>query len=70
MVLPDPADKPPTTPVDDTVTALLLLLQLPPTVISLNDMVEPEHTLPIPVIGAGSELTVTGYTAALHAVVT
>ncbi len=36
-----------------------LLLQVPEGVISPNVVVSPEHTLNIPVIGAGSGLTVT-----------
>ena len=41
-------------------TRLLLVLHAPPVVASANVTVNPWHTLSIPVIPAGSGLTVTG----------
>jgi hypothetical protein len=54
---------PPATPVTTLLvpmvaSAVLLLLHTPPVVVSLNVVVRPTHTVAIPVIGAGSGLTV------------
>ena len=46
-------------PVPTVAIALLLLLHEPPGVISINVIVLPIHTLPGPVIGAGTVFTVT-----------
>ena len=55
-----PADTPVTTPVVEPTVAnpVLLLLQVPPPVISLNIVVEPVQTLAVPVMAAGNGLTV------------
>lgn len=55
-----PADEPAvTTPLASTLaTDGLLLLQVPPEVASLNELVPPAHTLSVPVIAAGAELIV------------
>ena len=39
--------------------AVLLLLHIPPVVVLLNDIVEPTHTLPLPVIAATTGLAFT-----------
>ena len=56
-----PADTPVTTPVPEPTVALLvlLLLQVPPVVASVNAVVKPAHTLVVPVIEAGNGFTVT-----------
>jgi hypothetical protein len=56
-----PADIPVTTPVVAPMVAIagLLLLQVAPTVVVLNVVVLPTHTLVVPVIGPGNGLTVT-----------
>ena len=48
-----------TTPVDPTVTLLLLLLHVPPAVASERAFVNPWHTGLVPLIGAGEGFTVT-----------
>jgi hypothetical protein len=53
-----PADVPVTIPVVP-ILALPVLLQVPPPVPSVKDVVDPEHTLIVPVIGAGTPLAVT-----------
>jgi hypothetical protein len=46
-----PEETPVTTPPDDTVaTPVLLLLHVPPVVASLNVVVEPIHSVAVPVI--------------------
>lgn len=51
---------PVTTPVVDPIEALaLLLLHVPPVVASLRAVVLPMHTFVVPVMAAGSALTVT-----------
>jgi hypothetical protein len=59
IVAVPPVPNPVTTPVPDTVaTEVLLLLQVPaPT--SFKEVVDPEHTVAVPVIAAGKGLTVT-----------
>ena len=57
-------DAPPVTPVTTppaviVATAGVALLHVPPAVALLNVVVEPAHTLVIPVIAAGNGLTVT-----------
>ncbi len=55
-----PVVTPPTTPDELTVaTAVALLLHVPPVVVSRSVVVAPWHTLAVPVIKAGSGLTVT-----------
>ena len=57
---------PPLTPLTIPVTdptvaiAVLLLLQVPPVVVSLKVVVAPGHVLGTPVIGPGDGFTVTG----------
>ena len=53
------------TPVADPIvaTAVLLLLHVPPSDPSLNDVVTPAHTLVVPAIDAGIGLTVIGVAA-------
>ena len=55
-----PAETPVTTPVDEptVASAVLLLLQVPPVVASLNVEELPAQTRPAPVIAAGVGLTV------------
>ena len=56
-----PADTPVTTPVVLTVaSAVLLLDQIPPAILSVSKDVEPAHTVEEPLIELGVELTVTG----------
>ena len=56
-----PADTPETIPIPLTVAKLvLLLLQVPPVDASVKAVVKPAQTLAVPVIAAGSGLTVTG----------
>ena len=38
--------------------AVLLLLQVPPAILSLNVVVNPRHTLGVPIIGGGNGSTV------------
>ena len=56
-----PATPPVTTPVDDPIAAIvvLLLLQVPVVVASVNVVVRPEHTDNVPEIPAGEALMVT-----------
>ena len=56
-----PADTPITRPVDEPIvaTGVMLLLQVPPVVASLSKVVAPTHTLAVPVIAGGPEVTVT-----------
>ena len=56
-----PADTPVTTPVDEltVATAGVALLQVPPAVALLNVVVDPAHSVRVPVIAAGRGLTVT-----------
>ena len=56
-----PDDTPDTTPDDTSIVAVdvLLLLQVPPVVASLSVVVDPAHTLVVPVIGVVDEFTVT-----------
>jgi hypothetical protein len=55
-----PGDAPPARPVELTVaTVVLLLLQVPPGVMSLNKEVAPVHTLVMPVMPAVDGTTVT-----------
>ena len=55
-----PADTPVTTPVDEPIVAVpvLLLLQVPPAVASAKVMVEPMFTVAVPVIAAGEAFIV------------
>jgi hypothetical protein len=54
-----PADNPDTTPADDTVATLgILLLHVPPAIGSVNDVVLPMHIEALPEIAAGDALTV------------
>ena len=57
-----PPEIPATTPVLEPTVAcnVLLLLQKPPVVISVNVTVDPTHTTGVPPIGAGFGFTVTG----------
>ena len=56
-----PALMPVTTPVPDTTVAIavLLLLHVPPPVALANVVVEPSHTLAVPVFAAGPDVTFT-----------
>lgn len=56
-----PAATPVNTPLVEPIvpTAILLLLQLPPVIPSINVIVLPEHTVVGPVIGPGAGFTVT-----------
>ena len=60
-----PADTPVTVPEAEPMvaTAVLVLLQVPPEVASLNVVVKPTHTVEVPEIAAGKGLTVTLVTA-------
>ena len=59
VIVAVPAETPVTTPVPLIVaTAALLLLQGTPVVASVSDVVPPAHTDNVPVIGAGSGVTV------------
>ena len=57
-----PPDTPVTTPEEDPTVAraVLLLLQVPPEVASVNVVVKNGQTTAVPPIAAGEELTVTG----------
>ena len=46
-------------PVDPTDKLVLGEFHVPPGVTSLNDVVTPSHTTPVPVIGEGTGFTVT-----------
>jgi hypothetical protein len=60
MIVEVPVDTPVTTPVGSTVaTAVLLLLQPPPVVVSLNTVVKPIHIDGEPVIAPGAAFTTT-----------
>ena len=65
VIVGDPAATPLTTPEPDPTEASkgLLLLQLPPVVASDKVVLCPTHTVPVPVITPGEELTVTGIVA-------
>ena len=67
MFVPEPVSTPDTTPVDDTVAEVLLLLHVPPRVASDSDVPEPWQRLPIPEIGSGKGLTSTAKVAGLQA---
>ena len=55
-----PADTPVTRPVPAIVAAVvLLLLHVPPMVASVSGVVEPTHTVAVPVIAGGPEVTFT-----------
>ena len=56
-----PADTPSTLPEPSTVAFELLLAHVPPAlaVASLSEVIDPIHTEPVPVIGAGVGSTVT-----------
>ena len=60
-----PAETPVTTPVDEptVVSAVLLLLHVPPPVASLKVAELPTQTTPAPVIAAGAGLTVSSVQA-------
>ena len=49
-----------TTPVDEPIVAMLVLLltHVPPEVVSLNPVVNPEQTIAVPEIAGGEGLTV------------
>src|ERR1700744_1579182 len=67
MIVPAPVSTPDTTPEEETLAVELLLLQVPPAVASLNEVLEPTHRLPTPIIAEGKGLTVTSNVAGLHA---
>ena len=46
-------------PVVPTLALVLLLVQLPPPVASLSEVVEPAQTVGVPVMASGKEFTVT-----------
>lgn len=56
-----PADTPVTIPVNDPTVAkpVLLLVHVPPALVLLKAVVNPAHTLVVPVIDAGGGFTVT-----------
>ena len=61
-----PADTPPTVPPLTVATPVLVLLHMPPVAPSLNAVVEPAHTVAVPVMvpATGNGLTVTTCVAA------
>ena len=60
VIVAQPADTPLTIPVDAPIVAIdgMALVQTPPATESLSVVVEPGHTLNVPIIGAGTGLTV------------
>jgi hypothetical protein len=61
VIFATPVDTPVTTPVAEPAVAIaeLPLLQVPPATISLSTVVDPRHTVVIPLITDGGVLTVT-----------
>jgi hypothetical protein len=62
VIMDVPGDTPVTKPDPATTVAMVVvpLLQVPP-VVSVNKVVDPWHTLKVPVIAAGNALTVTTF---------
>lgn len=59
MIAEVPATSPVTTPVEDPIITLeLLLVHVPPAGVEFNVVVDPIHTFSVPVIAVGSGLTV------------